>query len=126
MRHRYHETDVTTASPEELIVKLFEGALRNARQAREHLVQGRMADRGVALSKALAIVGELQGSLDLEAGGEMGQNLDALYRFVSGRLLDANMDARAEPIDDAVGVLATLRDAWREIARGGARGLESV
>ena len=116
MLERYRQTDVTTTSPVGLIVKLYDGAMRFSLQARGHIEEGRVAERARALSRALAIVNELQCALDLEKGGEIGQNLHDLYDFVSGRLVAANLEGRAEAIDEAVGVLETLADAWRQIA----------
>jgi flagellar protein FliS len=121
MLHRYQETDIGTASPEALIVKLYDGALRFAGQARIHLQEGRVAERAQALSKALAIVSELQCALDHDKGGEIARNLDDLYDFVTGRLVEANVDGRIEAIDEALGVLETLAEAWREVVAGAAQ-----
>lgn len=118
MLERYREMEITTASPEMLVVKLYEGAVRNALQAREHVEAGRSADRSRTLSKAIAIVSELQRVLDVEQGGEIGQNLYDLYDFVITRLVDANLEDRIDCIDEAVGVLSTLEGAFREIAKG--------
>lgn len=116
MLHRYHETAVNTASPETLIVQLYEGAIRFAHQARGHMEAEHAADRARAISRAVAIVNELQRVLDLEQGGEIARNLYGLYDFVGDRLVSANVDGRIESIDEAIGVLSTLVDAWREIA----------
>lgn len=120
MGNRYLEMEIQTATPEMLVVKLYEGAMRSARRAQELNGKGRLGDRGRAISKSLAIVGELQDALDLEQGGEIAQNLRRLYFFVSDRLLDASVNGRMESIDEAVRVLETLYGAWVEIARGGA------
>lgn len=119
MGNRYLEMEIQTATPEMLVVKLYEGAMRSARRAQELHGQGRLGDRGRSISKALAIVGELQDALDLEAGGEIAQNLRRLYFFVSDRLLDASVNGRMESIDEALRVLEPLYGAWVEIARGG-------
>jgi len=116
---RYRQIDLSTASPLTLVVKLYEGAMRNAMQARVHLEEGQISDRAKALSKALAIVGELQATIDLEQGSEIGANLDALYTYVSERLVDANLSGRVESIDEALDVLTTLHEAWLAISRGG-------
>ena len=80
---------------------------------------GDLAKRGAAISRALAIVAELQQSLDIEAGGEIARNLRALYFFVTDRLLEANVTNRVEALDEAIGVLETLYEAWSEIAAKG-------
>ena len=116
MRQRYQQLDITTASPEALVAKLFDGALVNVRRARELEDPGLVADRGRAISKAVAIVGELRGALDLEQGGEIAANLDGLYEFVIDRLLEANMQRTGKPLDEAIQILGTLGEAWHEIA----------
>lgn len=122
MISRYQQNDIATASPLGLVVKLYQGAIRQALQARDHLVEGRVADRARAIGKALAIVGELQSTLDLEQGGEIARNLDDLYTYVTQRLLEANLSGEASCIDEATDVLRTLLGGWEEIARGPAGG----
>ncbi len=111
--------EIRTASPEKLVVLLYEGALRQARGARDAHEQGDVGRRGAAISRSLAIVAELQQSLDLEAGGEIARNLRALYFFVTDRLLEANVTNRMEALEEAIGVLETLHEAWAEIAEKG-------
>ncbi len=81
MGARYTEMQIRTASREMLIVKLYEGAMRFIRVARDAHNCGCVQDRGNGISRALAIVAELQQSLNLEVGGEVARNLDALYEF---------------------------------------------
>ncbi len=118
MINRYLETDVMTASPTTIVIKLYEGALRNAMQARASILDGQIPERGRAIQKALAIVGELQSSLDFDQGGEIATQLHDLYCFVIDRLLDANLHASTSSIDEAVMVLDTLLEAWHQIGRG--------
>ncbi len=119
MLDRYRQVDISTASPVMLVVKLYEGAIQQASQARAHAEGGRLPEHARALGKALAIVSELQSTLDLERGGELGNNLNDLYGYVTERLVDANLKVRAESIDEAVSVLSTLLAGWKEIASGG-------
>ena len=122
MLSRYLTTDIETSSPVGLVNRLYEGLLRQTHEARTQMVEGRTADRARSLSKALAIVGELQNSLDHEQGGEIARNLSDLYDFVTSRLVTANVDNQIAAIDEAVGVLEPLADAWRELAAGGGAG----
>lgn len=123
MGARYREMEIRTATPEMVIVKLYEGALRFIRAARSHQEAGHIAGRATSIAKALAIVNELQHSLDLERGGEIARNLDSLYFFVTDRLLEANLRGTVAPLDVAAGILATLNEAWVEIARRPAEGM---
>lgn len=117
MGARYREMEIKTATPEMLVVKLYEGALRFIRMARTSQEAGKVASRATAIAKTLAIVNELQHSLNLQEGGEIARNLDSLYFYVSDRLLEANARGTVQPLDDASGVLSTLNEAWVEIAR---------
>ena len=117
MGARYREMEIRTATPEMVIVKLYEGALRFIRAARSHQEAGHIAGRATSIAKALAIVNELQHSLNLERGGEIARNLDSLYFFVTDRLLEANLRGSIAPLDVAAGILSTLNEAWIEIAR---------
>ena len=119
MLDRYRQVDIGTASPLMLVVKLYEGAIRHANRAQMYLEEGRIGERAHALGKALAIVGELQSSLDLDRGGEVGSHLDELYDYVGDRLLDANQHGRSESIGEAVDVLSTLLSGWKEIGNHG-------
>ncbi len=115
---RYREVDITTASPETLVVKLYEGAIRSARAALLHHDGGRVAERGQAISKAIAIVSELSSALDMERGGEIASNLSGLYGFVNEQLVEANLRGSHARIEDAVRILEILAEAWVDVARG--------
>lgn len=118
MLDQYRETEIRTASPEMLVVKMYEGAIRFARQAVQMNEAGRLVERGNALSRCMAIVSELRNSLDHDQGAEIAVNLERLYNFVSERLLDANLQGRSESIQEAIRVLEVLLGAWIEIASG--------
>jgi flagellar protein FliS len=114
----YLDTGIRTADPVQLVVQLYDGALRFMRQAKEHHAADRVLERGRAIGRALAIVHELQGCLDFERGAEIAHNLDALYRFAAGQLFEANHAQRIECVDAALAALEPLRDAWAAIASG--------
>lgn len=117
MGARYREMEIRTATPEMVVVKLYEGALRFIRTAKSSQESGKVAARATAIAKTLAIVNELQHSLNLKQGGEIAKNLDALYFYVTDRLLEANVRGTIQPLDEASGVLSTLNEAWVEISR---------
>ena len=117
MHQRYREMEIKTASPEMLVVRMYEGAIRFAKQAKSEHEMGHIAERGNLISRTLAIVSELQNSLDHEQGGEIALNLDSLYGFVVDRLLESNLRGNMEAIDEAVSILEELHSAWVEIAQ---------
>ncbi|MEI2418602.1 flagellar export chaperone FliS [Orrella sp. JC864] len=108
------ETQVMSASPEKLITLLFDGARAAIAHARLYLEQENVAARGQAISKALDIVDNgLKASLDLEKGGEVAKNLQAVYEIVSHNLLLANLNADMQRLDLADRLLADIGEAWR-------------
>jgi flagellar protein FliS len=111
------ETGVMGASPHRLIVMLYQGARQAIAQARMHLQQGNVPARGDAIGKAIQIVESgLQQSLNLEAGGEIAERLNALYGYMSRRLLEANIKQSEAMLVEVDGLLATLEEAWIGIA----------
>lgn len=108
------ETQVMSASPEKLISLLFDGARAAIAHARLHLEQNNVPARGQSISKALDIVENgLKASLDMERGGEVAKNLQAVYELVSQNLLLANLNADMERLDLADRLLADIGEAWR-------------
>lgn len=108
------ETQVLSASPERLITLLYLGARAAIGQARIHLQEGRVAERGAAISKAIKIVDEgLKTGLNMEAGGDIAANLARLYDYIVRTLLTANLKADTEQLDIADRLLADLAEAWQ-------------
>ena len=111
------ETGVMGASPHRLIVMLYQGARQAIAQARMHVQQGNVPARGEAIGKAIQIVESgLQQSLNVDAGGEIAERLDALYSYMSRRLLEANIKQSEAMLVEVDGLLATLEEAWIGIA----------
>src|SRR5690606_42011905 len=109
------ETQVLSASPERLITLLFEGALSAIAKARLHLQQGNIAERGMAISKAIDIVDSgLKASVDVDAGGDLAKNLIATYEIVLHNLMLANLNADEKRQEVAQNELQEIRSAWRE------------
>ena len=114
MKNGYLKIDVGTATPERLVGRLLERAVSNVRSARsDGPLEG--GDRTQTLARALDIVCELRGALDLEQGGEIAANLDAIYEFVNHRLLAASIESGDQPLDDALKPLEIIADAWNQM-----------
>ncbi len=113
----YLQAEVQTRTPLELVVMLYDGALRFTAQARAAIERRDIRARREAIARTLAIVSELQSTLDMEQGGDISKSLDSLYVYISGRLIEAASKQNVQPLDEAAKVLTTLRDAWAEIAR---------
>jgi flagellar protein FliS len=107
------ETGIASASPHKLIVMLYDGALAALLGAKANIAAGNIAAKGSAISKAISIIDNgLRASLDKDAGGEIAANLDALYDYMSRRLLHANLKNDVGIIEEIHGLLADLRGAW--------------
>jgi flagellar secretion chaperone FliS len=115
--HSYRQTEIQSRSPLELVVMLYDGALRFTGEARDAMVRRDIRARQAHLSRALAIVSELQSTLDMETGGEVADRLDKLYGFIRDRLIDASARQDVQPLDEARRVLTTLREGWLAISR---------
>lgn len=112
----YRETQVRSRTPLELVVMLYDGALKFMQTAREAIERRDIPARRDALSRTLAIVSELQSTLNLEQGGEIALSLDQLYSYTNVRLMDAAIKNDVAAIDDAKHVFEILRDGWSTIA----------
>jgi flagellar protein FliS len=107
------ETGVAAASPHQLIVMLFEGALVAVSSALQSMQTGDIPLRGQAISKAITIIDNgLRASLDKEAGGEIAESLDALYDYMSRRLLMANLKNQPAMLEEVYRLLSELKAAW--------------
>ena len=116
------ETGVEAADPHKLVLMLYEGALLALADAKRHMASREIAAKGQALSKAVMIIDSgLKASLDINAGGELGERLAALYDYMSERLLQANLHNRPELIDEVTRLLTELRGAWEQIRPGAAQ-----
>jgi flagellar protein FliS len=113
----YRQTEVQSRTPLELVVMLYDGGLRFIAPARAAIEQKNIPARREAITRALAIVSELQSTLDVAQGGAIALSLDKLYVYVNDRLIDASFKQDVRPLDEATKVLSTLRDAWVDIAQ---------
>jgi flagellar protein FliS len=114
----YRQTSVQSSSPLELVVLLYDGALRHVVAASEAVQRQDLIARRDAVSKALAIITELQSTLNLDEGGQIAIQLDALYTYMTGRLVDLTARKDATALPEVERLLRSLRDAWAQIAAG--------
>jgi flagellar protein FliS len=108
----YHHNAVATAAPEQLVVMLFDGALRFSRRAVAAYEAGQRAQATQAIGRVTSIVNELNATLDLEAGGDIARNLRSIYGFVNRHLVEAVREADPNRVLQAAQLLAELREAF--------------
>lgn len=107
------ETGAATASPHKLIIMLFDGAMLAIAIGLQHMKAGHVAAKGKSISHAITIIdGGLRACLDKESGGSIAENLDALYEYMSRRLLAANLNNQPETLEEVHRLLHDLKLAW--------------
>ena len=116
----YRANSVLTASPGQLVLMLYDGALKAIGLAREGFATGpddprRIETINQQLLKAQAILAELQNGLNLEAGGEFARTMHRLYDYHNSRLLEANMRKEVEPVIEVERLVRELREAWAQM-----------
>lgn len=113
---QYRSQQVQTASPAQVIVQFYDGALRFIRQAEQHINARNFAGKGERLSRAHAVVAELRANLDHTRAPELCAELDRLYVYVLDCITEANSNTDAAPLAGACKVLEQLRSAWVQVA----------
>lgn len=110
------ETEVHGADPHRLILLLYQGALLAIASAKNQMMRKEYIAKGKSISHAVTIIEEgLRGSLNIEAGGKIAENLAGLYSYMTQRLLDANLQNDSAALDEVSRLLLDLRSAWENI-----------
>ncbi|MGY1601093.1 flagellar export chaperone FliS [Geodermatophilus sp. SYSU D00815] len=115
LRARYLGDSITTASPQQLLVMLYDRLALDLERAHVALTDGNRAEANAQLQHAQDILLELQSSLDVDAW-EGGPRLAALYTWLLTELIKANVKGDVRRVADCRKVVEPLRDAWREAA----------
>lgn len=114
-KQAYLQTQVTTTSRGELVVLLYDGAIKFLRLAKEKMAEKNYAEKGNLISKALGIIQELDSSLNMKKGADLSVNLHSLYVYAQGKLLQANLKMNQDFVEEIIVMLTSLRDAFAEI-----------
>ncbi len=109
---RYRAVRIQTASPAQVMLMLYDGAIRFARTAKQKIETGDLAGKGTYLGKVQAIISELMSSLDFSVAPELCEQLEQLYMFMIEQLTEANLQLEVAPVDTVIELLETLRDGW--------------
>ena len=108
----YLRDAVLTATPEQLQLMLFDGAIRFASQARDAIGRGAVEQSYDLLTRAQNIVREMENGLRHEVSPELCAQMASLYRFVFSKLVDANVHKDLQALEDALQVLRHQRETW--------------
>jgi len=126
----YRKVATQTASPGQLVLMLYEGAIRFLEKsllgfAHEDPLEFNLTVNNNVL-RAQAIISEMNGVLNMEAGGEISANFRRLYDYLNRRLQEANVKKQKEPIEEVLARLRVLRDSWAEMLQKGQENGEPV
>lgn len=113
------QAQTSEASPHRLVQMLMEGGLDRIAQAKGAIERADIAAKGVAIGKAIDIVGGLREGLDLEKSADSLTDLDNLYAYMMTRLLQANVKSDVGMLDEVAGLLTTVKEGWDAIAPPG-------
>jgi flagellar secretion chaperone FliS len=117
MRHpaqAYRQLSVQAASPLELVVMLYDGAITALLRAIDAIERHDIEGKCRHLNRAIAIVLQLEGTLNLELGGEIARNLQGFYDYSRTKITKANVENSAEILRPLIEYFTSLRDAWKQ------------
>jgi flagellar protein FliS len=118
----YRSNAILTASPGQLVLMMFDGALRSIALAKGALERPKSDIKRIEvinreLIKAQSIIAELRASLNHEVGGDFSPTMERLYDYYNRRLFEANLRKQIEPVIEVEKLLTDIRDAWAEMLK---------
>ena len=108
-------TGVASANGAQLIQMLFDGLLESLAATKGHIQNGAIVEKGKSIARASRIVIGLQGALDFERGGDLANNLNELYGYVTRRLLHVNARNDLDAVEEIFGLMNEIRSAWEGV-----------
>jgi len=113
----YKKTSVNTASKEQVLLMLYQAAIRNCKKAQAAIKEKNVARKGEYIGKLQDIVIELNNSLDFNVGSDVAKDLSSLYDYILYASTQANIKIDSEPLDGCLSVLNTLYDGWKSAVK---------
>jgi flagellar protein FliS len=110
----YKKTSVETASKEQILLMLYQAAIKNCKKGIEAIEQKNLAKKGEYIGKMQDIIVELSNSLDFEVGGDVAKELASLYDYILYSSTQANIKIEKSHLEGCLKVLNTLYDGWTE------------
>ena len=110
----YKKTSVETASKEQILLMLYQAAIKNCKKAMEAIEQKNIQKKGEYIGKMQDIIVELSNSLDFEVGGEVAKELSSLYDYILYSSTQANIKIDKTQLEGCLRVLNTLYEGWSE------------
>ena len=110
----YKKTSIQTASKEQILLMLYQAAIKNCKKAIEGINDKDVRKKGEHIGKLQDIIIELNNSLDFEVGGDVARELASLYDYIIYSSTQANIKLEVEPLQGCLKVLTTLYDGWAQ------------
>jgi len=108
----YQTNAVTTATPQDLTLMLYEGLIKFTLIAKRSIEQGMIQEKNTNIQKAQAIITELQ--ITLNTSIAIANEMNVLYDYMQSRLIDANIKNDTVALDEVVGFAEEFRETWKE------------
>lgn len=108
----YKKTSIHTASKEQILLMLYQAAIKNCKKAMEYIDEGNVAKKGEHIGKLQDIIMELNNSLNHEVGGEVADELSSLYDYLMYSSTQANIKIDKGPLESCLQILNTLYEGW--------------
>jgi len=109
---RYQHDSIFTATPTELTLMLYNGAIKFIKQGEQYIFEKDYENANKSIIRALDIINELSQTLDMRY--EISNNFKMLYDYIASRLVDANMKKDIEPLKEAMSLVIEFRDTWQQ------------
>ena len=113
----YKKTSVNTASKEQILLMLYQAAIKNCKKGIEAIEKRDIASKGEHIGKLQDIIIELNSSLDFKIGGQVATELSSLYDFILFSSTQANIKIEKAPLEGCLEVLKTLYEGWQEAVK---------
>ncbi len=111
--NQYKKAQITTASRGQVLLLLYEAAIKYVKKATAAIQKKDIAAKGAAIIKAHDIINELMNSLDHNIGGNIARDLERLYNFMTEQLIQANLENSADKLTAVQKLLETLHEGWK-------------
>ncbi|MFI2130086.1 flagellar export chaperone FliS [Lysinibacillus fusiformis] len=114
-QNAYKQNSVTTASPGELTLMLYNGCLKFLNKAKQAIQEKNVQEKNTNLLKAQAIISELMATLNMDI--EISKQMLPLYEYMNHRLVESNIQNDLAIIEEVEGLVTEFRDTWKEVIR---------
>jgi len=121
---QYKNVHTSSASPHKLVQMLLDTFIERTEQAIDAIKHDKIELKSLAVSKAISILGILEESLDLDAGGELAERLKSLYQYTKSTMLAASVSNDVIALEHTKSLIAEIQQAWVEIGNNGSASTE--